>query len=210
MNTPIARFLNSDNMLANLVLTRLRDQNTSPRDFRASVVKLTPMVLAESMKSFPLQEATIATPMATTTGYFLPHEVAVVPIFRAGLGMLDPMLEFFPNAQVGHLVIQRDEETAVPRRLLDKLPDLFNRHVFLIDIMLATGGSACDALDLVKAHGGTDIRLLCLVAAPQGVAQVHSQHPDVPIFGAVLDERLDERKYIIPGLGDAGDRLNGS
>ncbi len=145
------------------------------------------------------------------TGEVLAHEpLVVVPILRAGLGMVQPFLDIFPDVSVGYIGLERDHETAIARSYYCKLPALAGRHVFVVDPMLATGGSAVKAIEVIKSHGGTDVALITIVSSPEGVAEVEKHHPDVPIFTAALDRELNARKYILPGLGDFGDRLYGT
>jgi uracil phosphoribosyltransferase len=159
----------------------------------------------------PSDEITITTPLGRAPGRRLTSDVVVVPVLRAGLGMLDAILELIPSARVGHIGLQRDEMTAVASQYYSKLPaDLSGSVVLMIDPMLATGGSAVAALDLLKRAGAHDVRMICIVAAPEGIALVERYHPDVTIFTPVVDAGLNEHKFIVPGLGDFGDRLYGT
>lgn len=165
----------------------------------------------EATRDLPLRPVPVQTPLETTSGHVLAAGLIIVPILRAGLGMLPPLVELFPEVSVGYIGLARDHTTAVASSYYCKLPPLEGeRRVLCVDPMLATGGSACQALDAIKAAGGSDIRLLCVVAAPEGVAEVTRRHPDVPILGAALDRELNAQKYILPGLGDFGDRLYGT
>ncbi|HEX9724217.1 MAG TPA: uracil phosphoribosyltransferase [Vicinamibacteria bacterium] len=192
------------------VLTTLRDAATPREDFRRLTRKLSSLLVFEASRNLPLRQVDVETPLERTTGGRLNAEIVLVPVLRAGMGMLDSLLELFPGASVGYVGLERDEETAVARRYYLKLPDLADRHVFLLDPMLATGGSALAAIQALKEQGARSIRLLCIVAAPEGVALLEKHCPDVSIFAAAIDRQLDERKYILPGLGDFGDRLFGT
>ena len=171
------------------------------------------MILAyEATKDLELEEYEVETPITKTTGYKLSgKKLGIVPILRAGLGMVDGVLEVFPAAKIGHIGMYRDEETLMPVEYYSKLPlDVEKRDIIVIDPMLATGGSACDAIDNLKAKGCNSIRLLSIIAAPEGIKKLREAHPDVEITVAQLDEGLNENSYIVPGLGDAGDRLFGT
>jgi uracil phosphoribosyltransferase len=190
----------------------LRDKNTTVKDFRA-LVKETAMLMGyEITRDLPLEEVEIETPLAKTKVRMLTNmDVAVVPILRAGLGMVDGVMELIPNAKVGHVGLYRDPGTHLPIEYYCKLPaDIDRRHVFVLDPMLATGGSASASIDFIKAKGGKNIAFVCLIAAPEGIEVLRNAHPDVDIFIAAKDSHLNERKYIVPGLGDAGDRLYGT
>ncbi|MGH9461517.1 MAG: uracil phosphoribosyltransferase [Vicinamibacteria bacterium] len=192
------------------VLSTLRDAATPREDFRRLTRKLSSLLVFEASRDLPMRKVEIETPLERTTGGRLNAEIVLVPVLRAGMGMLDALLELFPGASVGYVGLERDEETAVARRYYVKLPDLPDRHVFLLDPMLATGGSALAAIEALKEQGARRIRLLCIVAAPEGVALLEKHCPDVTIYAASIDRQLDERKYILPGLGDFGDRLFGT
>lgn len=169
------------------------------------------LLAAEALRGLPTRRATIQTPLAVAEGQRLCREVVVVPVLRAGLGMLDAVLELIPTARVGHIGLQRDELTAVASKYYSKLPpNLASSYVLMIDPMLATGGSAVAAIDLLKQAGAIELRLVCIVAAPEGVRLVESRHPDVDIFTPAVDESLNAHKFIVPGLGDFGDRLYGT
>lgn len=190
----------------------LRDINTGSNEFR-SIIKEIAMILAyEATKDLELEEYEVETPITKTTGYKLSgKKLGIVPILRAGLGMVDGVLEVFPAAKIGHIGMYRDEETLKPVEYYSKLPlDVEKRDIIVIDPMLATGGSACDAIDNLKAKGCNSIRLLSIIAAPEGIEKLREAHPDVEITVAQLDEGLNENSYIVPGLGDAGDRLFGT
>lgn len=193
-------------------LSMMRDKNTNPKDFRQLLKEISLLMAYEVTRDLPLEDAVIETPMATFTGKMLGgRSIGVVPILRAGLGMVDGVLELVPSAKIGHIGCYRDHDTHQPVEYYCKLPvDVDQRQVIVVDPMLATGGSASMAIDFIKKRGVTDIKFMCLVAAPEGVKALNKAHPDVPIFAAALDEKLDENCYIVPGLGDAGDRLFGT
>lgn len=193
-------------------LSKMRDKATGAKDFRELLDEITMLMGYEITRDFPIKEKQIETPMGEMTGYEVDgKKVAIVPILRAGLGMVNGLLELIPVARVGHIGLYRNEETHVPVVYYCKLPeDIASRTVILCDPMLATGGSASDAVTMLKEKGVTDIRMLCLVSAPEGVKKMQEDHPDVDIYTASLDECLNENCYILPGLGDAGDRLYGT
>ncbi|WP_394023162.1 uracil phosphoribosyltransferase [Anaerococcus martiniensis] len=190
----------------------LRDTNTGSTEFRSIIKEISIILAYEATKDLELEEFELETPVATTTGYRISgKKLGIVPILRAGLGMVDGVLEVLPAAKIGHIGMYRDEETLQPVEYYSKLPnDVENRDIMVVDPMLATGGSACDAIGRLKEKGCKDIKLLSIIAAPEGVKKLHEEHPDVEIFIAQLDEGLNENSYIVPGLGDAGDRLFGT
>lgn len=190
----------------------MRDVNTPSKEFRALVQEIATLMTFEATRELPLREVEITTPMATASFNVLAGEdIAVVPILRAGLGMLDGMLALVPNAKVGFIGLYRDPETHEPVEYYCKLPsDIEKREIFVTDPMLATGGSAVAAIDFIKQRGGKNIKFLCIIAAPEGIAAVQKAHPDVDIYIAARDEYLNEHAYIVPGLGDAGDRIFGT
>ena len=190
----------------------IRKTETSTKDFRQLVKEISMLMGYEATRQLPLEEVDIETPICKTTVKMLKGEdIAIVPILRAGLGMVDGMLELVPNAKVGHVGLYRDPETHEPVEYYCKLPaDIDKRQIFVVDPMLATGGSAAAAIDFVKARGGRDIIFMCLIAAPEGIEALQQAHPDVDIFIAAKDEKLNENAYIVPGLGDAGDRIFGT
>jgi uracil phosphoribosyltransferase len=197
-------------VLADRIAT-MRDRDTSHGAFRRALHEASAIVAIEATRDLPTRAVTIQTPLEATTGTRLRSDVTVVPVLRAGLSMVDGFLRLLPDARVGHLGVQRDEETLAPRDYFERLPShLDEAHVFILDPMLATGGSAVYALERVFAAGAAEVRLICLVSAPEGVAAVHAAYPGVRIWTAALDERLDENGYIRPGLGDAGDRVFGT
>ena len=188
----------------------LRDQSTQPKLFRELVSEITTFLAYEALKELKTVEVPIQTPVSKTTGRKVAEDIVLVPILRAGMGMLDAMLHVLPYAKVGVLGMQRNEETAEPIPYYAKVPPAKGDALaIVIDPMFATGGSAIDAVGQLKAYGYKRIKFLCLVAAPEGLAAFEAAHPDVPVTAAVLDERLNERFYIVPGLGDAGDRIFG-
>ncbi len=191
-------------------LTRLRDKRTRPQEFRRVLSEVASLMLYEATRSFALRSMPVRTPLAPARGFHLEREVLLIPILRAGLGMLDSILQLIPNARVGFIGLKREETTLRAISYHKSLPpDLSKLEVILIDPMLATGGSAVAAMDLISELGGRNVRLVNLVAAPEGVRHVHQHYPRLPIFTAAIDKRLNNRGYILPGLGDAGDRLFG-
>ena len=192
------------------VLTVLRDASTPREDFRRLTKKLSTLLVFQASQDLPLRQEEVETPLERTVGGRLDAEIVLVPVLRAGMGMLEALLEIFPGASVGYVGLERDEETAVARRYYLKLPNLPDRYVFLLDPMLATGGSAVAAVEALREQGARNIRLLCIVAAPEGIALLEEHCPDVPIYTAAVDRKLNQRKYILPGLGDFGDRLFGT
>lgn len=190
----------------------LRDANTGSTEFRSIIKEISIILAYEATKDLALEEFDLETPVATTTGYRISgKKLGIVPILRAGLGMVDGVLEVLPAAKIGHIGMYRDEETLQPVEYYSKLPnDVEKRDIMVVDPMLATGGSACDAIGRLKEKGCKDIKLLSIIAAPEGVKKLQEEHPDVDIFIAQLDDGLNENSYIVPGLGDAGDRLFGT
>ncbi len=193
-------------------LTIMRDKNTPSSTFRELLYEISLIMGYEVTRDFPLEDVEIETPMEKTVQKRIAgKKVAIVPILRAGLGMVDGLRALIPVARIGHIGLYRDEVTHKPVPYYCKFPKgIENRMVIVTDPMLATGGSACDALDLIKEHGCKDIRLMCLVAAPEGIKAVQEKHPDVDIYVAAVDRCLNENCYIMPGLGDAGDRIFGT
>lgn len=191
-------------------LTKLRDARTDPEAFRRGLGEVASLMVYEATRSFQTKSVPVRTPLKATRGVHLKHEVILVPILRAGLGMLSSILQLIPHARVGFVGLKRHERTLKASVYHKSLPaDLRSFEIILIDPMLATGGSAVAALKLLAERGGTRVRLVSLVAAPEGIAHVHTHSPQLPIFTAAIDEKLNARGYIVPGLGDAGDRLFG-
>ncbi len=192
-------------------LTSIRDKDTGHRSFRAALTQIAGLMVYEVTRELPMRQVDIKTPMTTTQCNVLAGAITIVPVLRAGLGMIDGILEIMPEARVGHLGLARDEKTLEPTAYLNKLPrDLDAGPVILVDPMLATGGSAVAAISMLRQAGASDIRMICLVASPEGIERMRSEHPEVKIYAAALDERIDENGYIVPGLGDAGDRMYGT
>jgi uracil phosphoribosyltransferase len=198
-----------DHPLAEHLLAQLREEDTPPPVFRTLAKRLALALALEAIRDLPTTATRVKTPLEETDGRLLGDLVAV-PILRAGLGMLEAVAELFPEVSVGYVGLERDDLTLRPTSYYEKLPPLADRHVLLLDPMLATGGSAVAACSSIAAKGPAEIRFVCVVAAPQGVARMEEQHPTVPLFTAALDRDLNERGYILPGLGDFGDRLFGT
>ena len=201
-----------DHPLIQHKLTLMRDKNTGSKDFRTLLTEISLLMGFEVTRDFPVHDVNIETPIGPMVGKQIDgKKVALIPILRAGLGMVDGLLSLIPVAKIGHIGLYRNEETHQPVVYYCKLPfDIQERKVIVTDPMLATGGSAVDAITMLKERGCQHIRLMCLVAAPEGIIKVHQAHPDVKIYVAAVDERLNEDAYIVPGLGDAGDRIFGT
>ncbi|MFA7411905.1 MAG: uracil phosphoribosyltransferase [Tissierellaceae bacterium] len=208
----MAKVIIFDHPLIKHKLTYIRDKNTGSKEFRELVTEVSLLMGYEVTRDFPLEEIEIETPLAKMKAHVISgKKVGLIPILRAGLGMVDGMLRLIPTARVGHIGLYRDPETLKPVEYYCKLPqDIEDRELIVLDPMLATGGSAVAAIDFLKDRGAKSIRLVCLIAAPEGVRAVEEKHPDVDIYVAALDEKLNEHAYILPGLGDAGDRLFGT
>lgn len=192
------------------VLTHLRDKSTKPALFRTLSYQISLLLALEATRDLATVEKQIVTPMESMTGRILVRQLAVVPILRAGLGMVQPFQDIFPDVSIGYVGLERDHDTAIARSYYCKLPPLAAKRVIVVDPMLATGGSAVNALEVVMAAGATDVVFVCIVASPEGVAKVEQAHPTVPIYTGALDRELNAKKYILPGLGDFGDRLYGT
>lgn len=208
MSTPII----TDHPLIQHKVTLLRDKNTPCKEFRELISEISMLMCYEATRDLPLKEVEIETPMTVTKSKIISgRKLAFVPILRAGLGMSDGMLALVPAAKVGHIGMYRDPETHLPHEYYCKLPaDIEERDVILLDPMLATGGSAIDAVHALKRRNPRSIKFVCIIAAPEGIEALTAAHPDVQIYAAARDERLNEHKYILPGLGDAGDRIFGT
>ena len=191
-------------------LRGLRDATTEPEEFRTLARNVITMLLYEATADLPVRHGTVRTPLADADSIELDSEVVAIPVLRAGLGLLAPVLELLPRVSVGYIGLERDEQTAVARIYYNKLPRLQGKVPLLLDPMLATGGSAAQALDLIKEAGGRDTRMICVVAAPEGVKVLEERHPEVDVYTAALDSHLNDKAYIVPGLGDFGDRLFGT
>ena len=190
----------------------IRDKNTTTKQFREVIGEIATLMAFEAFKDVPTQTVTVETPLETVEQTVVKeNSIAIVPILRAGLGMVDGILMLFPAAKVGHIGMYRNEETLEPQEYYCKLPQgIEDKVVMLVDPMLATGGSACDAIALLKKRGCKHIKFLAIIGAPEGVEKVHSEHPDVEVYVSTLDRQLNENGYILPGLGDAGDRIFGT
>ena len=201
-----------DHPLIQHKISLLRDRNTGTKEFRDLVSEIAMLLCYEATRDLPTEEVVVETPVALArTKVLAGRKLALVPILRAGLGMVDGMLNLIPAAKVGHIGMYRNEETLEPVEYYCKLPnDINEREVFVLDPMLATGGSACDAIGQIKKRGAKHIKFIGLVAAPQGLKALHEAHPDVDIYVGALDEKLNDNGYIVPGLGDAGDRIFGT
>lgn len=201
-----------DHPLIQHKLSIMRDKDTSSKEFRELVSEIAELMCYEVTRDLPLEEIEIETPVAKAKAKRIAgKKLAVVPILRAGLGMVDGMLTLIPSAKVGHIGLYRDPETLEPVKYYCKMPnDISERDVIIVDPMLATGGSATAAINFMKEYGCDHIKLMCLIGAPEGVKKVQNEHPDVDIFIAALDDHLNEHGYIVPGLGDAGDRIFGT
>ena len=193
-------------------LSILRDKKTSTKEFRELIKEISMILCYEAMEDAKLDDVSIETPICKMDTHRLNEDrYAFIPILRAGLGMLDGVISVVPTAKVGHIGMYRNEETFEPVNYFFKVPDgIENREVILLDPMLATGGSACDAISMLKERGCSNIRLMCLVSVPEGIKKVQSEHPDVDIYTAAVDDCLNDNAYIVPGLGDAGDRIFGT
>ncbi|WNQ11545.1 uracil phosphoribosyltransferase [Paenibacillus aurantius] len=201
-----------DHPLIQHKLTYIRDENTTTKDFRELVDEVATLMAYEITREIPLETIQVKTPVTTTDGKIISGRMlGLIPILRAGLGMVDGILKLLPAAKVGHVGLYRDPETLQPVEYYVKLPtDVLERELIVIDPMLATGGSAIAAIDVLKKRQCTQIKLMCLIAAPEGIKAMQEAHPDIDIYVAAIDDHLDDHGYIVPGLGDAGDRLFGT
>ena len=201
-----------DHPLIQHKISLLRDKNTSTKEFRELISEIAMLMCYEATRDLPLKAVEIETPIATAKAHIIAgRKIAFVPILRAGLGMVDGILNLVPSAKIGHVGLYRDPETLKPVEYYCKMPtDISERDVIVLDPMLATGGSAIDAINLVKKYGPRSVKFMCVIAAPEGLAALQEAHPDVEIYVGALDERLNENSYIVPGLGDAGDRIFGT
>ena len=201
----------SEHPLIHTKMAMLRDEQTGTKEFREIIGEVASLLLYEATRDLPLKEVQVKTPIATATCKTIDTKLAMVPILRAGLGMTDGLLNLLPAAKIGHIGLYRDETTLEPVEYYCKLPaDCAEREVFVVDPMLATGGSSIAAIQLLKDKGCKSIRLLCIIAAPEGVKAMQEAHPDVDIYIGAMDQKLNDHGYIVPGLGDAGDRIFGT
>jgi uracil phosphoribosyltransferase len=191
-------------------LRGLRDRSTTPEEFRVLARKIITFLLYEATVDLEVKHGKVQTPLMQAAAISIAHEVVAIPVLRSGLGILGPVLELLPRVSVGYIGLERDDKTAVARIYYQKLPQLVDKVPLLLDPMLATGGSAAQALDLIKEAGGRNPRMICVVAAPEGVKALEARHPEVQIYTAALDEGLNDNSFIVPGLGDFGDRLFGT
>jgi len=199
-----------DHPLARHVLTLLRERETAPGQFRSLTKRVGLALALEALRDLPTEEVGVETPLELTSGRQLAAGVVAVPILRAGLGLLEAVTELLPEVDVGYVGLERDDASLEAHNYFEKLPELRDRFVLLLDPMLATGGSAVEACNSVKRGAPAAVRFVCVVAAPAGIGRMEAEHPDVPIYAAALDRELDDRGYILPGLGDFGDRLAGT
>ena len=208
----MAKILVLDHPLVKHKVAIMRNKETGTKEFKAVAREIAMLMCYEATRELAVKDVDVETPITTAHCQMLAgKKLAIVPILRAGLGMVDGMLELIPSAKIGHIGLYRDEETLEPVEYFCKMPsDISERDVFVVDPMLATGGSAVDAIRLIKARGAKNIKFLCLIAAHEGVKKLSEAHPDVDIFCAALDDHLNENGYIVPGLGDAGDRIFGT
>ncbi len=211
MNKAIMNFNLIDHPLVEKNITILRDVNTNCETFRSAISRLSNIIAVKLFVDLKLKEIEVQTPLEKTKGFKLAQEVVIVPVLRAGLGMVNGFLQVMPDAKVGHIGLERDEETLIPVEYYYKTPaNLIEHEIILVDPMLATGGSASAAISFLKKRGADNIIFACIVAAPEGIKKINEDHPDVKIFGAALDRELNDKGYILPGLGDAGDRTFGT
>jgi uracil phosphoribosyltransferase len=211
METTFDNFTLIDHPLIKRDVTILRDQKTGSELFRSALHRISTIIAVEISRNFNVSETTVESPLERTSGYKLEQEIVLVPVLRAGLGMVSGFLEIIPDAKAGHIGLQRDEVTLKPVEYYYKTPrNIANSIVILLDPMLATGGSSSEAIRYLKTRGARNLVFACLVASPEGVAKLYKDHPEIKIFGAALDRELNNKGYILPGLGDAGDRTFGT
>ena len=196
-----------DHPLVDVLITHLRNKDTRQASFRDCCEKLTYLLIFEATRSFATEKIPVTTPLEVTDGVAWQREITIVAILRAGIGMVRPIQKFFPHAAVGYIGLERDEATAIAHQYYCKLPNLENRSVLIVDPMLGTGGSAMQAIEICRQHGAMDITLINMFAAPEGIETIEKKYPAIPIYAAVLDRELNAHKYLIPGVGDFGDRL---
>ena len=208
----MSKFMVLDHPLIKHKVAIMRNKKTGTKEFKEVAKEIAMLMCYEATRDLAVEDVEVETPIATANCQMLTgKKLAVVPILRAGLGMVDGIMQLIPSAKIGHIGLYRDEKTLEPVEYYCKMPpDIDERDIFVVDPMLATGGSACDAIKLIKARGAKNIKFLCLIAAPEGVKKLQEAHPDVDIYCASLDSHLNENGYIVPGLGDAGDRIFGT
>lgn len=200
-----------DHPLVKRDLTILRNKETPSAEFRQVVERMSAILAYHTLEDLPVKRVPVTTPIEPTSGFVIPARIVVVPILRAGLGLVDSILYFIPDASVGHLGLYRDERTKQPVQYYFKMPpNLDLAYCIVVDPMLATGGSAIAALDMLKRQGAVNLRFMCLISAPEGINRLSEHHPDVPVVTAAIDEKLNDNAFIVPGLGDAGDRFFGT
>jgi len=211
MKQSYKNFILIDHPLVKRDVTVLRDSKSVPETFRAAISRISNIIAVTLSQNFEITEANVETPLEKTTGYKLSQEVVIVPVLRAGLGMVNGFLQIMPDAKVGHIGLERDEKTLEPIEYYYKTPHNLAKHeIILVDPMLATGGSASAAISFLKKREAREIIFACIVASPKGIQRINNDHPDVKIFSAALDRELNDKGYILPGLGDAGDRTFGT
>ena len=211
MKKEFKNFILIDHPVIKRDISILRDKKTDPELFRSVVSRISNILAVEISRNFELQKKTVQTPLEKTTGYSIKQDSILIPVLRAGLGMINGFLRIMPNAKVGHIGLERDETTLKPNEYYYKAPKNLNKaNVILLDPMLATGGSASQAIKLLKKRGAKRISFSCLVAAPEGIKKISKDHPSIKIYGAALDRELNKKGFILPGLGDAGDRTFGT
>ena len=196
-----------DHPLAKVLISQLRNVNTEGESFRLAARKITHLLLIEATRNIPLSKGRVSTPLEETEAYTWAKEITFVPIIRAGISMAEPALDLFPSAVVGFVGLERDEDTAIARSYYRKVPPLAGRKTFIVDPMLATGGSTLQAIESCQQNQADDLSVVTIISSPEGVEAIQNKHPEIPVYTATLDRELNEKKYILPGLGDFGDRL---